>query len=253
MKMRHAAALVICAAFYATGAQAEKTAGFLTPQSAPDSLAILPPPPGEDSAQFINDKAQYEKGHVLHNAARWELARKDADYQNLSQAFSQAFGMEISAKHTPKIYQLLQGVLQDSHDYAMRGAKDHYMRVRPFVVYKDATCTPEKDSSMAKTGSFPSGHASFGWAAALVLAEINPARETEIIRRGYDFGQSRVVCGAHWQSDVDMGRIMGATVVSALHANPQFTRAFSAAKKEFRQLNASRPKAAASPSTHAAQ
>nr|WP_304488823.1 phosphatase PAP2 family protein [Bordetella sp. 15P40C-2] len=119
----------------------------------------------------------------------------------------------------------------------MRSAKNHYMRVRPFVIYKDATCTPERDSKMAKTGSYPSGHASFGWAAALVLAEINPERETQILRRGLSFGDSRVVCGAHWRSDVDNGRIMGAAVVAALHANPQFMQALNAAKKEFIELD----------------
>lgn len=86
---------------------------------------------------------------------------------------------------------------------------------------------------MSNTGSYPSGHASFGWAAALVLAEINPDRETEILRRGYDFGQSRVVCGAHWQSDVDSGRLMGAAVVAALHNNKEFLHVLEKAKYEF--------------------
>ena len=90
---------------------------------------------------------------------------------------------------------------------------------------------------MATTGSYPSGHASFGWAAALVLSEINPQRETEILRRGIDFGESRVVCGAHWQSDVEAGRIMGAAVVAALHSNIGFTENLNEAKKEFSALN----------------
>jgi len=84
---------------------------------------------------------------------------------------------------------------------------------------------------MALSGSYPSGHASFGWAAALVLAEINPARQTEILQRGYAFGKSRVICGAHWQSDVDNGQLMGAAVVAALHSNSQFAAALNAAKK----------------------
>ena len=214
-----------------------KAPGFLTAQSSPDSLAILPPPPAEDSVAFLADKARYESGRVLRNDDRVRLASEDADYKNFGEAFSAAYGMDISEKHTPVLYQLLAQVLQDSHDYAMRSAKEHYKRVRPFVIYKDATCTPQKDKKMATTGSYPSGHASFGWAVALVLSEINPQRETEILRRGYDFGESRVVCGAHWQSDVDAGRLMGAAVVAALHSNPGFTRMLDEARAESEKLN----------------
>ncbi|MFP3439128.1 phosphatase PAP2 family protein [Pantoea sp. SIMBA_133] len=218
-------------------ADAGSSGGFLTQQTSPDSLEILPPPPAEDSVVFMADKSLYAASLTLRNSERARLAREDADYKNFGYAFSSAFGMEISKKNTPEIYQLLTHVLQDSHDYAMRSAKTFYKRVRPFVIYDDATCTPEKDKKMASTGSYPSGHASFGWAAALVLAEINPQRKTELLRRGYGFGESRVVCGAHWQSDVDAGRLMGAAVVSVLHNNSSFSQKLSAAKDEFARLN----------------
>jgi acid phosphatase (class A) len=224
--------LVCCSTAYAFSEH-----GFLTRQTAPDSLIILPPPPAENSVLFQSDKAQYESGRVIRNASRNKIAAMDSDYKDFGRAFSQAFGMEISRAHTPILYKLLKGILQDSHDFAMRGAKEYYKRVRPYVFYKDVSCTPEKDRKMTTTGSYPSGHASFGWAAALILAEINPARGTEIIRRGYDFGQSRVICGAHWQTDVDSGRLMGASVVAALHANSEFSNVLSEAKKEFSMLN----------------
>ncbi|WP_273968368.1 acid phosphatase [Enterobacter cancerogenus] len=229
---------VICGAICSSTVYAKENIGFLTAETAPDSLSLLPPPPPESSVAFLQDKAMYEKGHVLKNDKRFELAAKDANYKNFGQAFSDAFGIEISAEHTPALYRLLTAVLQDSHDYAMRSAKNHYMRVRPFVVYNNPTCTPEQDSKMGETGSYPSGHASFGWAAALVLAEINPAREMDILKRGIDFGESRVICGAHWQSDVDNGRIMGAAVVAALHANTRFETMLYEAKKEFATLSA---------------
>ena len=40
-----------------------------------------------------------------------------------------------------------------------------------------------------------------------------------ILQRGIAFGQSRVICGAHWQSDVDAGRLVGSAAVAKLHAN----------------------------------
>ncbi|MEQ4958854.1 acid phosphatase [Enterobacter hormaechei] len=227
---------------FTSSVEAVKIDGFLTEQTAPDSAAILPPPPDEDSVAFQADKARYESGRILRNPARTKLAAEDAHYKHFGQAFSSAFGMEISENHTPELYHLISKVLQDSHDYAMRGAKERYKRLRPFVFYKDTTCTPQKDSGMAVTGSYPSGHASFGWVTALILAEINPERATEIIQRGYEFGESRVVCGAHWQSDVDAGRIMGAVVIAALHANPEFENQLQKAKKEFLILNVKKEK-----------
>lgn len=45
-----------------------------------------------------------------------------------------------------------------------------------------------------------------------MLAEINPNHQEQILKKGYEFGQSRVVCGAHWPSDVQAGYIVGSTV-----------------------------------------
>lgn len=72
---------------------------------------------------------------------------------------------------------------------------------------------------------------------ALVLAEVNPARQNEILKRGYDLGQSRVICGYHWQSDVDAARVVGSAVVASLHNNPAFEAQLAKAKAEVHKLN----------------
>ncbi|EKT65066.1 PhoN2 (Apy), periplasmic phosphatase, apyrase, ATP diphosphohydrolase [Providencia burhodogranariea] len=55
------------------------------------------------------------------------------------------------------------------------------------------------------------------------------------MQRGYAFGQSRVICGVHWQSDVKAGRLIGSGVVARLHASPEFQQALSLAKDEINQ------------------
>lgn len=228
---------LVAVTFLPSDAGASGGQGFLTPKTAPDSLSILPPPPEINSFAFHYDKMQYETAQNLRNSGRAQLAAEDADYANFSKAFSTAYGTEISATRTPLLFQLIRKVLKDSHDHAMKGAKIRYNRQRPFDMYQQSTCTPGLDSHLKTTGSYPSGHASFGWAAALILAEINPGRQTQILRRGYEFGESRVVCGAHWQSDVDAGRLMGAAVVAALHSNPLFLKKLIEVKLEFADLN----------------
>ena len=49
-------------------------------------------------------------------------------------------------------------------------------------------------------------------------------------------GQSRVICGYHWQSDVDAARIISAAIVARLHADPAFQAQLAKAKKEFSKL-----------------
>ncbi|MHC5307920.1 acid phosphatase [Bartonella sp. LJL80] len=212
---------------------------FLTMETAPDSLALLPPPPKDGSAAFEADVAAYKAGLAIRNTARGEQARQDADLspRAIGKAFSQALGVEISPSNTPITYNLMYRLVDDLGGPASDKAKQHYMRVRPFVRFKTHSCQPDKDEeAMRKNGSYPSGHTAYGWGFALILAEIKPERQDAILQRGYEFGQSRVICGAHWQSDVTSGRIIGAAAVAKLHTMPAFVRELAAAKSEIAAL-----------------
>ncbi|MGL5691139.1 MAG: acid phosphatase, partial [Bacteroidales bacterium] len=133
-------------------------------------------------------------------------------------------------------HKLVINMREDAGDLATRHAKEHYMRVRPFSFYQEATCNPEQQQELSTNGSYPSGHTAIGWATALVLAEINPDRQDEILQRGYQMGQSRVICGYHFQSDVDAARLVASGVVARLHANDAFMKQLEKAKKEFNSL-----------------
>ncbi|WP_439233971.1 acid phosphatase PhoC [Klebsiella quasipneumoniae] len=211
---------------------------YLKNTQAIDSLALLPPPPEVGSITFLNDQAMYEKGRLLRNTERGKLAAADADIDGggVATAFSEAFGYPISAKDSPEIYKLLTNMLEDAGDLATRAAKQKYMRTRPFAFYGVSTCNQRDQKKLSTNGSYPSGHTSIGWASALVLSEINPEKQNDILKRGYEIGQSRVICGFHWQSDVDAGRLVGASVVATLHSNPAFVEQLQKAKEEFSRL-----------------
>ena len=49
---------------------------------------------------------------------------------------------------------------------------------------------------------------------------------------GKAIGDSRVVCGVHFQSDVEAGRVIGSAMVARLHADPQFQADLARAKAE---------------------
>lgn len=211
---------------------------FLEIDQVLNSLQLLPGPPDPASVAFLYDQARYNWGKMQRNTPRGEQAFQDARIggQHLPDAFSEAFGININPQDTPEIYKLIVGMREDAGDLATRAAKDYYNRQRPFSFYGEMTCNPEQQEELSTNGSYPSGHTSIGWATALVLSEINPDRINDILQRGYQMGESRVICGYHFQSDVDAGRITGAGVVARLHADPGFNAQLEKAKKEFAGL-----------------
>ncbi|MDE6683779.1 MAG: phosphatase PAP2 family protein, partial [Duncaniella sp.] len=184
---------------------------FLQEGDVPNSYLLLPPPPDGASITFLNDQARYSWGKTMRNTPRGDQAVTDARVEGngVPEAFSEAFGVEI-CEDTPEILKLVVGMREDAGDLGTREAKNYYNRERPFSFYNEDTCNPEQQEELSTNGSYPSGHTSIGWATALVLAEINPERQNEILKRGYEMGESRVICGYHFQSDVDAGRITGA-------------------------------------------
>ena len=197
--------------------------GYLDRTVLPNSLALVPPPPDAGSPAFAADEAAYRVTRPLLKGPRGVLAANDArlTFPAVTEAFSCAAGLDITERATPHLYTLIRRTLVDA-GLATYSAKEHYQRKRPFVQFKDASCTPEEDARLAKDGSYPSGHGALGWAWGLVLAELMPERADALIQRGYAFGQSRVICGVHWQSDVDAGRVVGAAAVARVHSDPVF-------------------------------
>jgi acid phosphatase (class A) len=111
-------------------------------------------------------------------------------------------------------------------------AKKFYSRPRPFMVNKKPTCSPKAENDLMKNGSYPSGHSTIGWAWALILSELAPERADALLARGRAFGESRMVCNVHWQSDVAEGRVIGAAMIARLHADPGFRADLEAARAE---------------------
>ncbi|AMO22733.1 acid phosphatase [Ramlibacter tataouinensis] len=211
-------------------------AGYLPRNALPNSLTLLAAPPASGTAAFAVDEEAYRSTRSLQGSARWKQASEDAvlRFPQAAAAFSCAADLPITEKDTPHTYLLLRRTMADA-GLATYAAKDSYKRKRPFATYNEPTCAPAEEASLAKDGSYPSGHSSLGWAWALVLAEIVPERADAILKRGEAYGQSRVICGVHWQSDVDAGRLVAAGVVARVHAEPAFLAEVEAARKEIRE------------------
>ena len=210
---------------------------FLKTSDLPDGMKYLPAPPDTASIAFLNDFARYQWGKSMRTTERGEMAADDADQspQALASQFSVAFGLAISQEKTPEIYHLIE-LLDSDCGNATRTVKKHYMRKRPYVQFHESTSVPADEAGHYRTGSYPSGHSATGWGIALVLSEINPARQNEILKRGFEIGESRVIAGYHYQSDVDIARLAGSAAIARLHADEAFIKQLAKAKKEFAKL-----------------
>lgn len=217
-------------------------AGYLQPAQLPDSVSLVPLPPAAGSPAQALDEEVYRSTRKLRDSPRWKQAAADANlrFPAATAFFACPIGIDISEAATPHLNMLLRRIRMDA-SRANDKAKDHYKRKRPYLAHGEESCTPaEKDHS----DSYPSGHASIGWAWALALAEIVPDRSDAILARGVAFGDSRTICGAHWKSDVDAGRLVGAATVARLHGDPVFESQMEHARREVEAARAagSRPK-----------
>jgi len=214
-------------------------AGYLQPEALPNSLTLLPPPPAEGSAALALDEEVSRRSLALRSTPRWNLAAEDADlmFPQAAATFSCALDAPITEEDTPHLYMLLRRTLADA-GLSTYTAKNRYKRTRPFVVNKEPTCSPDEEEYLMKNGSYPSGHTAIGWAWALLLSEIAPEQTDAILARGRAFGQSRVICNVHWQSDVIEGRFMGAAAVARMHSDPAFRADIEAAKVELAAVRA---------------
>lgn len=213
--------------------------GYLTPAQLPDSVTLVPPPPAKGSAGRALDEAVDREALALRGTPRFALAAQDAalGFPAAANHFSCALGIEVSAQRTPHLYRLLQRVAVDAGD-AAEAAKAYYHLPRPFMDNGQPTCTPGDEAALRPNGSYPSGHTAIGWAWAQVLGEADPARSDALTARGRSYGESRIVCNVHWQSDVLASYAVATATVARLHGNPQFRADLDAARRDIADAHA---------------
>ena len=221
------------------GLPAPDPATWMARAELPDMVNWLPPPPATNDLVFAGDAARYEWGKSLRDGPRGERARADADYSMaaVERTFSPVVGIDISETGAPELWQLLALAVANANR-AGKNAKSRYMRPRPYMATGESTLVPEHEDALRGNGSYPSGHTALGWGAALVLVELFPEKQDDILRAGYEYGQSRVIAGFHWQSDVDAARLSSSAAVARLHAEPAFAAQIARAKAEIGRIRA---------------
>ena len=215
-------------------AQAQKAEPYLTVPQLPDATRFLPAPPEEGSPAYVQDTAMYfyAKSHLRTEQRTLRAIREGTtNVDSMALLFSGAFGRELSREKTPRTLHLLHRCIR-TFRLAATNPKATYMRLRPYVFYREGTLIPEDEEHERHTGSYPSGHSIRGWGMALVLSALYPERQDTLLRAGYEWGQSRVIAGYHWQSDVDASRHLAGACFARLQDSEEYRNDFASAWEE---------------------
>lgn len=233
--------LIIAAAIAATAlvpqlGLSQQRAGYL-PSGTIDITKILQAAPQKGDAQYEADRAIFKATRHWLGTPRGDLATRDVktDPASMFSAYSCALGVSLTPQTAPKTIALIAKAGIDTATQSGT-AKNFFKRDRPFLIDQGPVCEPLADF----TGSYdyPSGHTTWGWTWALLLAELAPDRSTAILTRGRAYGESRIVCGAHNSSAVDAGRTTASATLAADHAQPAFQTDLGAARAELAALRA---------------
>jgi acid phosphatase (class A) len=203
---------------------------YLTGAAVPDMLKILPPAPQAGDVRYEADRKMFLGTRKLEGSPRWTLATNDDNGGLYLKDLSCAVGVELTRQNAPKFLTVYARVAREA-TRATNVPKDAWERLRPFLVDKGPTCI-DQTGSIKDSYDYPSGHVTFSWTEALILAELAPDRATEILVRARAFGESRMVCGVHNMSAVESGRTNGSALVAALHGSAEFRADLEAARSE---------------------
>ena len=229
--------IILSAALFLAAVMGHAQDVYFTTDQLPDLIQSLPAPPDSLSHGFAYDVMQYQWGKAQRpDSVRAEMARRDAvwTYEALLGELAGPFGLALSKEATPAIWTVLVNSLATT-DQMRVAPKAFYHRRRPFEVFNEKMLTGE-EAALSGEGSYPSGHTMRGWTAALLLAQINPAAADGLYARAWKYGESRVIAGAHWQSDVDVTRVAASIGFSRLQTSDRFQAEMARAQEEFRRL-----------------
>ena len=209
----------------------------------PNAAIFLPAPPDTCDVAYLDDFVQWQWGKSMRLTERGERASDESasSTTEMARIYSQALGFNISRSETPAIYNLMSRSYHTA-EQASKNPKEKYMRIRPVIQYNELPSgKSDRLESLRTSGSYPSGHTTRGMAVALVLAEMAPDCQDSILRRGFEYGESRIIVSAHYQSDVNAGYLCASACVAAMHSIPAFADDMEAARKEYYEKTGRKP------------
>jgi acid phosphatase (class A) len=208
-------------------AKAPAVSKFLSPGDF-DPALLLPPPPRDDGPAAVEGRAELHRiAAAARTPERLAQAKHDDEVEDV-RSIADVLGPAFDLARFPATAKLFAD-LRNEDSVAAKQAKAFFKRERPWLNDRDLdVCDDRTDVK----NSYPSGHATMGYAAAAVLANLMPGNAQVILARATDYAESRLICGVHYRGDVEAGQVLGNVLVARLMTRPAFVAEVETARAE---------------------
>ncbi len=190
----------------------------------------IPDAPSANGADDLRDWDSVLATRDLLKGTRGAEATEDNVFPADQSAarFQEAAGFPLTRTLEPTLFALIDQLAADGTKI-FDDLKAKSGRKRPFVAHPDLQTCAGADS-LKNSPSYPSGHAFLGMTWALVLSDVAPDRAAALYDRGVAFGESRMICGFHYPTDLIAGRLSAILLHQQLSA--KLAAQLAAAKSE---------------------
>lgn len=192
-------ALALCASLCAA-----ETRYLLTPEET--ILAQIPPPPADDSPAGMADIEVLLQMQKDRTPAQIERATHVATHTPMQMGAS-VFGPDFTAENLPRTSEILLAITAERREVVL-AAKRQWNRVRPY----DRGLGIDPCVYRPRDSSYPSGHSAAAATWAVIYSAAFPEYTTLFENEMRETMWCRVLGGAHYPSDTQAGKLLGAMV-----------------------------------------
>ena len=154
-----------------------------------------------------------------------ELAAIIKDIGGVTDPFGKAYDLPAGAKGADKFGD--SRPFQTEPEVLTFKGKDYFDAPSDNLEYLYGPTQDLRDSP-----SYPSGHTTYGYAEGIALALLVPQRYPQMVARAAEYGNDRIVMGAHYAMDVLGGRALALYDLAHLLAKDDFRQSVVEARDE---------------------
>ncbi|MET3891718.1 acid phosphatase (class A) [Bosea sp. OAE506] len=222
-------AAALCLAAAPADAQQRANLLWLEPGKV-DLATLIGLPPAMNSPEQKREFDEVLQIALARTPEREKAAIAD-QYQTLAR-FLEGAGIPFAGNEHREV-RLLYREAQIELGIVLLGVRRLTNRQRPFTVWNKVRVKPCPGGRPEGT-SFPAGHAATAALYAELLGTAAPELAGKLEERVKDYGESRLVCGFHYRSDLAAGDKAGRAVAKALLADRAFRARFDETRAETR-------------------